>query len=146
MDHNQVQPSLIFDFHTMLCVTFASSWTWSHWERTWTLWLGFFTTTPIVSHLLLHRVSFTTHLIHSQSQYHPWVTELITIQERCNSELRSLNFLNIAFFWFFFFLQDVLKKAIGSLEKFFKDIKTCHLPLNPALCIKGVDRDVSQLI
>lgn len=37
--------------------------------------------------------------------------------------------------------QDVLKKEIGSLEKFFKDIKTCHLPLNPALCIKGVDRD-----
>ncbi|KAL6082593.1 hypothetical protein STEG23_001624, partial [Scotinomys teguina] len=37
--------------------------------------------------------------------------------------------------------QEVLKKEIGSLEKFFKDIKTCHLPLNPALCIKGIDRD-----
>ncbi|XP_057636776.1 phosphatidylinositol 3-kinase C2 domain-containing subunit gamma isoform X2 [Chionomys nivalis] len=37
--------------------------------------------------------------------------------------------------------QDVLKKEIGSLEEFFKDIKTCHLPLDPALCIKGIDRD-----
>ncbi|XP_031239586.1 phosphatidylinositol 4-phosphate 3-kinase C2 domain-containing subunit gamma isoform X2 [Mastomys coucha] len=37
--------------------------------------------------------------------------------------------------------KDVLKKEIISLEEFFKDIKTCHLPLNPALCIKGVDRD-----
>lgn len=37
--------------------------------------------------------------------------------------------------------KDVLKKEIGSLEEFFKDIKTCHLPLNPALCIKGIDRD-----
>ncbi|XP_021020468.1 phosphatidylinositol 4-phosphate 3-kinase C2 domain-containing subunit gamma isoform X1 [Mus caroli] len=37
--------------------------------------------------------------------------------------------------------KDVLKKEIGSVEEFFKDIKTCHLPLNPALCIKGVDRD-----
>ncbi|XP_075838035.1 phosphatidylinositol 3-kinase C2 domain-containing subunit gamma isoform X3 [Microtus pennsylvanicus] len=37
--------------------------------------------------------------------------------------------------------QDVLKKEIGSLEEFFKDIKTCHLPLDLALCIKGIDRD-----
>ncbi|XP_038174183.1 phosphatidylinositol 4-phosphate 3-kinase C2 domain-containing subunit gamma isoform X8 [Arvicola amphibius] len=37
--------------------------------------------------------------------------------------------------------RDVLKKEIGSLEEFFKDIKTCHLPLDPALCIKGIDRD-----
>ncbi|ERE66617.1 phosphatidylinositol-4-phosphate 3-kinase C2 domain-containing subunit gamma isoform 1 [Cricetulus griseus] len=37
--------------------------------------------------------------------------------------------------------QDVLKKEIVNLEEFFKDIKTCHLPLNPALCIKGIDRD-----
>ncbi|XP_051029072.1 phosphatidylinositol 3-kinase C2 domain-containing subunit gamma [Phodopus roborovskii] len=37
--------------------------------------------------------------------------------------------------------QDILKKEIGNLEEFFKDIKTCHLPLNPALCIKGIDHD-----
>lgn len=37
--------------------------------------------------------------------------------------------------------QDVLKREIGSLEEFFKDMKTCHLPLDPALCIKGIDRD-----
>nr|XP_048288452.1 phosphatidylinositol 3-kinase C2 domain-containing subunit gamma isoform X3 [Myodes glareolus] len=37
--------------------------------------------------------------------------------------------------------QDVLKRELGSLEEFFKDIKTCHLPLDPALCIKGIDRD-----
>lgn len=37
--------------------------------------------------------------------------------------------------------QDILKKEIGNLEEFFKDIKTCHLPLNPALSIKGIDRD-----
>ncbi|XP_052028711.1 phosphatidylinositol 3-kinase C2 domain-containing subunit gamma isoform X3 [Apodemus sylvaticus] len=37
--------------------------------------------------------------------------------------------------------KDVLKKEIGSLEEFFKDIKTCHLPLNPALSVKGIDRD-----
>ncbi|XP_032763208.1 phosphatidylinositol 4-phosphate 3-kinase C2 domain-containing subunit gamma isoform X1 [Rattus rattus] len=37
--------------------------------------------------------------------------------------------------------KDVLKKEIGSLEEFFKDIKTCHLPLNPALCVKGIDWD-----
>ncbi|XP_051011482.1 phosphatidylinositol 3-kinase C2 domain-containing subunit gamma [Acomys russatus] len=36
--------------------------------------------------------------------------------------------------------QGVLKKEIGILEEFFKDIKSCHLPLNPALCIKGIDR------
>ncbi|XP_038432862.1 phosphatidylinositol 4-phosphate 3-kinase C2 domain-containing subunit gamma isoform X2 [Canis lupus familiaris] len=37
--------------------------------------------------------------------------------------------------------QEVLKKEIGRLEEFFQCIKTCHLPLNPALCIKGIDRD-----
>ncbi|XP_045637337.1 phosphatidylinositol 4-phosphate 3-kinase C2 domain-containing subunit gamma [Ursus americanus] len=37
--------------------------------------------------------------------------------------------------------QEVLKKEIGRLEDFFQCIKTCHLPLNPALCIKGIDRD-----
>ncbi|XP_059260467.1 phosphatidylinositol 3-kinase C2 domain-containing subunit gamma [Mustela nigripes] len=37
--------------------------------------------------------------------------------------------------------QEVLKKEIGRLEEFFQCIKTCHLPLNPALCVKGVDRD-----
>lgn len=44
------------------------------------------------------------------------------------------------------FTQEVLKKEIGRLEEFFQCIKTCHLPLNPALCIKGIDRDVSQFI
>ncbi|XP_029419257.1 phosphatidylinositol 4-phosphate 3-kinase C2 domain-containing subunit gamma isoform X3 [Nannospalax galili] len=37
--------------------------------------------------------------------------------------------------------QDVLKKEIGRLEEFFQERNTCHLPLNPALCIKGIDRD-----
>ncbi|XP_039738507.1 phosphatidylinositol 3-kinase C2 domain-containing subunit gamma isoform X1 [Pteropus medius] len=37
--------------------------------------------------------------------------------------------------------QEVLKKEIGRLEEFFQYINTCHLPLNPALCIKGIDRD-----
>ncbi|XP_022350878.1 phosphatidylinositol 4-phosphate 3-kinase C2 domain-containing subunit gamma isoform X1 [Enhydra lutris kenyoni] len=37
--------------------------------------------------------------------------------------------------------QEVLKKEIGRLEEFFQCIKTCHLPLNPALCVKGVDCD-----
>ncbi|XP_045868751.1 phosphatidylinositol 4-phosphate 3-kinase C2 domain-containing subunit gamma isoform X2 [Meles meles] len=37
--------------------------------------------------------------------------------------------------------QEVLKKEIGRLEEFFQCIKTCHLPLNPALCVKGIDRD-----
>nr|XP_044631122.1 phosphatidylinositol 4-phosphate 3-kinase C2 domain-containing subunit gamma isoform X2 [Equus asinus] len=37
--------------------------------------------------------------------------------------------------------QEVLKKEIGRLEEFFQHINTCHLPLNPALCIKGIDRD-----
>ncbi|ELK23156.1 Phosphatidylinositol-4-phosphate 3-kinase C2 domain-containing subunit gamma [Myotis davidii] len=35
--------------------------------------------------------------------------------------------------------QDVLKKEIGRLEEFFQSIHTCHLPLNPAVCIKGID-------
>uniref|UniRef100_A0A8C5XKM7 Phosphatidylinositol-4-phosphate 3-kinase catalytic subunit type 2 gamma n=1 Tax=Microcebus murinus TaxID=30608 RepID=A0A8C5XKM7_MICMU len=38
-------------------------------------------------------------------------------------------------------VQEVLKKEIGRLEEFFQDGNTCHLPLNPALCIKGIDRD-----
>ncbi|XP_037702501.1 phosphatidylinositol 4-phosphate 3-kinase C2 domain-containing subunit gamma [Choloepus didactylus] len=37
--------------------------------------------------------------------------------------------------------QEVLKNEIARLEEFFQDINTCHLPLNPALCMKGVDRD-----
>ncbi|XP_004693294.2 PREDICTED: phosphatidylinositol 4-phosphate 3-kinase C2 domain-containing subunit gamma isoform X2 [Condylura cristata] len=37
--------------------------------------------------------------------------------------------------------QAVLKKEIGRLEEFFQYINTCHLPLNPAFCIKGIDRD-----
>nr|KAF6497026.1 phosphatidylinositol-4-phosphate 3-kinase catalytic subunit type 2 gamma [Rousettus aegyptiacus] len=37
--------------------------------------------------------------------------------------------------------QEVLKKEIGRLEEFFQHINTCHLPLNPALCIKGINRD-----
>ncbi|XP_070475349.1 phosphatidylinositol 3-kinase C2 domain-containing subunit gamma isoform X9 [Equus przewalskii] len=37
--------------------------------------------------------------------------------------------------------QEVLQKEIGRLEEFFQHINTCHLPLNPALCIKGIDRD-----
>ncbi|XP_054552739.1 phosphatidylinositol 3-kinase C2 domain-containing subunit gamma [Talpa occidentalis] len=37
--------------------------------------------------------------------------------------------------------QEVLKKETGRLEEFFQYINTCHLPLNPALCIKGIDRD-----
>nr|XP_053777735.1 phosphatidylinositol 3-kinase C2 domain-containing subunit gamma isoform X2 [Desmodus rotundus] len=35
--------------------------------------------------------------------------------------------------------QEVLKKEIGRLEEFFQCINTCHLPLNLALCIKGID-------
>nr|KAF6374935.1 phosphatidylinositol-4-phosphate 3-kinase catalytic subunit type 2 gamma [Pipistrellus kuhlii] len=35
--------------------------------------------------------------------------------------------------------QDVLKKEIGRLEEFFQSIHTCHLPLNPAVYIKGID-------
>ncbi|XP_014420977.2 phosphatidylinositol 4-phosphate 3-kinase C2 domain-containing subunit gamma isoform X1 [Camelus ferus] len=35
--------------------------------------------------------------------------------------------------------QEVLKKEIGRLEEFFQYADTCHLPLNPALCIKGID-------
>ncbi|XP_058138836.1 phosphatidylinositol 3-kinase C2 domain-containing subunit gamma [Dasypus novemcinctus] len=37
--------------------------------------------------------------------------------------------------------QDTLKREIARLEEFFQDVNTCHLPLNPALCVKGVDRD-----
>ncbi|XP_060050416.1 phosphatidylinositol 3-kinase C2 domain-containing subunit gamma isoform X2 [Erinaceus europaeus] len=37
--------------------------------------------------------------------------------------------------------QEVLKKEIGRLEEFFQYINTCHLPLCPALCIKGIDRN-----
>lgn len=37
--------------------------------------------------------------------------------------------------------QEVLKKEIVRLEEFFQEIRTCHLPLNPALCIKGIDHD-----
>nr|XP_019600255.1 PREDICTED: phosphatidylinositol 4-phosphate 3-kinase C2 domain-containing subunit gamma isoform X2 [Rhinolophus sinicus] len=37
--------------------------------------------------------------------------------------------------------QEVLKKEIGRLEEFFQYVNTCHLPLNPALCIKGIDHD-----
>ncbi|XP_006866080.1 PREDICTED: phosphatidylinositol 4-phosphate 3-kinase C2 domain-containing subunit gamma [Chrysochloris asiatica] len=39
--------------------------------------------------------------------------------------------------------QEVLKKELDRLEGFFQAINTgiCHLPLNPALCIKGIDRD-----
>ncbi|XP_045410205.1 phosphatidylinositol 4-phosphate 3-kinase C2 domain-containing subunit gamma isoform X2 [Lemur catta] len=37
--------------------------------------------------------------------------------------------------------QEVLKKETGRLEEFFQDGNTCHLPLNPALCIKGIDRE-----
>ncbi|XP_057348014.1 phosphatidylinositol 3-kinase C2 domain-containing subunit gamma isoform X2 [Manis pentadactyla] len=36
--------------------------------------------------------------------------------------------------------QEVLMKEIGRLEEFFQHINTCHLPVNPALCIKGIDR------
>ncbi|XP_057557627.1 phosphatidylinositol 3-kinase C2 domain-containing subunit gamma isoform X3 [Hippopotamus amphibius kiboko] len=35
--------------------------------------------------------------------------------------------------------QEVLKKELGRLEEFFQCANTCHLPLNPALCIKGID-------
>uniref|UniRef100_A0A8C7A292 Phosphatidylinositol 3-kinase C2 domain-containing subunit gamma n=1 Tax=Neovison vison TaxID=452646 RepID=A0A8C7A292_NEOVI len=42
--------------------------------------------------------------------------------------------------------QEVLKKEIGRLEEFFQCIKTCHLPLNPAVCVKGVDRDLVQMV
>ncbi|KAF0883814.1 P3C2G kinase, partial [Crocuta crocuta] len=35
--------------------------------------------------------------------------------------------------------QEVLKKEICRLEEFFQCINTCHLPLNPALCIRGID-------
>nr|XP_003470490.1 phosphatidylinositol 4-phosphate 3-kinase C2 domain-containing subunit gamma isoform X2 [Cavia porcellus] len=37
--------------------------------------------------------------------------------------------------------QEVLKKEIGRLNEFFQAINTCCLPLNPALCIKGIDHD-----
>ncbi|XP_040824245.1 phosphatidylinositol 4-phosphate 3-kinase C2 domain-containing subunit gamma isoform X2 [Ochotona curzoniae] len=37
--------------------------------------------------------------------------------------------------------QVVLKKEIIQLDELFQEIKTCHLPLNPALCIKGIDHD-----
>uniref|UniRef100_H2Q5K0 Phosphatidylinositol 3-kinase C2 domain-containing subunit gamma n=1 Tax=Pan troglodytes TaxID=9598 RepID=H2Q5K0_PANTR len=37
--------------------------------------------------------------------------------------------------------QEALKKEISRLEEFFQDVNTCHLPLNPALCIKGIDHD-----
>ncbi|XP_053412284.1 phosphatidylinositol 3-kinase C2 domain-containing subunit gamma isoform X2 [Nycticebus coucang] len=37
--------------------------------------------------------------------------------------------------------QEVLKKEIDRLDEFFQDGNTCHLPLNPALCIKGIDHD-----
>ncbi|XP_075409442.1 phosphatidylinositol 3-kinase C2 domain-containing subunit gamma [Tenrec ecaudatus] len=39
--------------------------------------------------------------------------------------------------------QEVLKKEMDRLVEFFQDINTgiCHLPLNPALRIKGIDRD-----
>ncbi|XP_049551036.1 phosphatidylinositol 3-kinase C2 domain-containing subunit gamma isoform X3 [Orcinus orca] len=37
--------------------------------------------------------------------------------------------------------QEVLKKELGRLEEFFQCTNTCHLPLNPALCIKGIDGD-----
>uniref|UniRef100_A0A8C6FW62 Phosphatidylinositol-4-phosphate 3-kinase catalytic subunit type 2 gamma n=1 Tax=Moschus moschiferus TaxID=68415 RepID=A0A8C6FW62_MOSMO len=37
--------------------------------------------------------------------------------------------------------QDVLKKELGRLEEFFWCTKTCHLPLNPALCVQGIDGD-----
>ncbi|XP_054447365.1 phosphatidylinositol 3-kinase C2 domain-containing subunit gamma [Pteronotus mesoamericanus] len=37
--------------------------------------------------------------------------------------------------------QEVLKKEIGRLQEFFQYVNTCHLPLNPALCIKGIDHD-----
>ncbi|KAM6161680.1 phosphatidylinositol 3-kinase C2 domain-containing subunit gamma isoform 2-T2 [Erethizon dorsatum] len=37
--------------------------------------------------------------------------------------------------------QEVLKKEIGRLNEFFQDVNTCHLPLNPALCIKGIEHD-----
>ncbi|XP_049638856.1 phosphatidylinositol 3-kinase C2 domain-containing subunit gamma [Suncus etruscus] len=36
--------------------------------------------------------------------------------------------------------QEVLEKELERLEEFFHSIDTCHLPLNPALCIKGIDR------
>ncbi|XP_019479166.1 PREDICTED: phosphatidylinositol 4-phosphate 3-kinase C2 domain-containing subunit gamma [Hipposideros armiger] len=36
---------------------------------------------------------------------------------------------------------DVLKKELRRLEEFFQCINTCHLPLNPALYIKGIDYD-----
>ncbi|XP_055250249.1 phosphatidylinositol 3-kinase C2 domain-containing subunit gamma isoform X2 [Moschus berezovskii] len=37
--------------------------------------------------------------------------------------------------------QEVLKKELGRLEEFFWCTKTCHLPLNPALCVQGIDGD-----
>ncbi|XP_042524250.1 LOW QUALITY PROTEIN: phosphatidylinositol 4-phosphate 3-kinase C2 domain-containing subunit gamma-like, partial [Dipodomys spectabilis] len=37
--------------------------------------------------------------------------------------------------------QEVLEEEIGRLEEFFQDVKTCHLPLNPAWCVKGIDRN-----
>ncbi|KAM4820349.1 LOW QUALITY PROTEIN: phosphatidylinositol 3-kinase C2 domain-containing subunit gamma [Thomomys bottae] len=36
--------------------------------------------------------------------------------------------------------QEVLEEEMGKLEELFQDIKTCHLPLSPALCIRGIDR------
>ena len=44
------------------------------------------------------------------------------------------------------FSQEVLKKELGRLEEFFWCAKTCHLPLNPALCVQGIDGDVSRCI
>ncbi|KFO36590.1 Phosphatidylinositol-4-phosphate 3-kinase C2 domain-containing subunit gamma [Fukomys damarensis] len=37
--------------------------------------------------------------------------------------------------------QEILRKEVGRLDEFFQDTNTCHLPLNPALCIKGIDRN-----
>ncbi|KAM5262762.1 phosphatidylinositol 3-kinase C2 domain-containing subunit gamma [Ctenodactylus gundi] len=37
--------------------------------------------------------------------------------------------------------QEVLKQEISRLEGFFRDVDTCRLPLNPALGIKGIDRN-----
>ncbi|XP_048191003.1 LOW QUALITY PROTEIN: phosphatidylinositol 3-kinase C2 domain-containing subunit gamma [Perognathus longimembris pacificus] len=37
--------------------------------------------------------------------------------------------------------QEVLEEELGRLEEFFQDIKTCHLPVSPALCVKGIDRN-----
>ncbi|XP_012788857.2 phosphatidylinositol 3-kinase C2 domain-containing subunit gamma isoform X1 [Sorex araneus] len=37
--------------------------------------------------------------------------------------------------------QEVLEEELGKLEEFFHSVDTCHMPLNPALCIRGIDRD-----